>query len=823
MAVSIVGTKFRAWNSADGKPLAFGKVYTYQAGTNTPKATYTTEGQETENPNPVTLNAAGYADIYLDGSYKIVVKDADDVEVNTTDPVSDPSQLGKEWVNQKSATQVSANQFKVSGNATDIYTAGRKLKLKDSSFIYGEVTNAQYLSGETFVTISADDSLTTQLVSAWVSLVSEQTLPDYIKKLVAAQYANGDESKVTYIKSGVDSSLYTHFIYVDSTGTTVWNGNGATGVLDGTFNKSTGLAGGANKAFVLSDISELEQKVPVSSIAKRNTTEQQFNLLGSDYVNQVNATWFEIDGHYAYSISKGSYDAANNDIPSFDIFDISDPSNVKRVSTNSVGVAGTGVRGLAKYGNFVYLGSWSTVVYIWNVADPENPFQVGSFNRATASRLQMLHVISGILCCPGWNGTIDFYDIRNPKSPVLLKSFDESANGLSMVQMIPNGNHVWCIGYTSATTEYSLLCFDLSVPTQPQLLTKTAIQEIRFARYGVIEDNRLYVGGFASTSRVCVVDVSTSTPVLIKELSFNLSSFTRRGDYLVGFNGTDSIGDPDNKKTVAWDISDLDNPVKTVLWSDRFIFYPQNYGSYIVAFINGLLGPAPGAAPNDSDQGEELAVIDFNPLKIDGMKAKSIKTTDIYAEKANARELNGETVTCGKGGVRSSGPISGSSMTILGFGGIDILGKGKKGKSLTYGKITGDISAGVNLFKISTGGETGNTIALVLGKLKLYGIINQAAGGGSKMTYEELAFSGLFNGNSDTWLTHMPPTQLSTVRGNDPGAPVFVVGLTVTSGVLYVSVTSAQMNVSGSMLFAELETIDQIGREANNYLVVDYA
>ena len=58
MAVSIIGPKFYAWDSDTGKPLAFGKVYTYQAGTNTPKATFTTEGGETQNANPVILNGA---------------------------------------------------------------------------------------------------------------------------------------------------------------------------------------------------------------------------------------------------------------------------------------------------------------------------------------------------------------------------------------------------------------------------------------------------------------------------------------------------------------------------------------------------------------------------------------------------------------------------------------------------------------------------------------------------------------------------------------------------------------------------------------------
>jgi len=48
MAVSIIGPKFYAWASDTGAPLAFGKVFTYQAGTNTPKATFQSEDGVTE-------------------------------------------------------------------------------------------------------------------------------------------------------------------------------------------------------------------------------------------------------------------------------------------------------------------------------------------------------------------------------------------------------------------------------------------------------------------------------------------------------------------------------------------------------------------------------------------------------------------------------------------------------------------------------------------------------------------------------------------------------------------------------------------------------
>lgn len=62
------------------RPLVGGKVYFYEAGTTTPKDTYTSSTGLVANTNPVILNARGEADIWLgDGSYKMVVTDADDV------------------------------------------------------------------------------------------------------------------------------------------------------------------------------------------------------------------------------------------------------------------------------------------------------------------------------------------------------------------------------------------------------------------------------------------------------------------------------------------------------------------------------------------------------------------------------------------------------------------------------------------------------------------------------------------------------------------------------------------------------------------------
>lgn len=72
----------------NGTPLAGGKLYTYEAGTTTPKATYTTAEGDVACTNPIILDAAGRATFFIDGSYKFTLHDANDVLVKTTDNIT---------------------------------------------------------------------------------------------------------------------------------------------------------------------------------------------------------------------------------------------------------------------------------------------------------------------------------------------------------------------------------------------------------------------------------------------------------------------------------------------------------------------------------------------------------------------------------------------------------------------------------------------------------------------------------------------------------------------------------------------------------------
>ena len=75
----------------NGDPLAGGKLYTYEAGTTTPLATYTDEGGGTANTNPVILDAAGRANIWLATTdlYYWELEDADGNQIWTADNIGE--------------------------------------------------------------------------------------------------------------------------------------------------------------------------------------------------------------------------------------------------------------------------------------------------------------------------------------------------------------------------------------------------------------------------------------------------------------------------------------------------------------------------------------------------------------------------------------------------------------------------------------------------------------------------------------------------------------------------------------------------------------
>jgi len=71
--------------NASGLPLSGGSVYTYTAGTTTPKATYTDPYQGTQQSNPISLDQAGCALVFASGLYRFDYYDSDGTLITTRD------------------------------------------------------------------------------------------------------------------------------------------------------------------------------------------------------------------------------------------------------------------------------------------------------------------------------------------------------------------------------------------------------------------------------------------------------------------------------------------------------------------------------------------------------------------------------------------------------------------------------------------------------------------------------------------------------------------------------------------------------------------
>lgn len=80
----------QSFTNSAGAPLVGGKVYTYDAGTTNPRATYQDAAGTTPNTNPILLDARGEATIFWNGSYKVILKDASDSLIWSIDQVQDP-------------------------------------------------------------------------------------------------------------------------------------------------------------------------------------------------------------------------------------------------------------------------------------------------------------------------------------------------------------------------------------------------------------------------------------------------------------------------------------------------------------------------------------------------------------------------------------------------------------------------------------------------------------------------------------------------------------------------------------------------------------
>lgn len=140
-----------------GAPYASGTVDTYEAGTSTPKATYTDVGEGTANANPVVLDAAGCADIWLgDGAYKLVLKDSLGATVWTVDDLQGETASG--FMSQVNSVSSTTNITSAYDQDLIVVTATSTLNLLAAATAEEGFAFSVYNTGSGNVTIDPDGS-----------------------------------------------------------------------------------------------------------------------------------------------------------------------------------------------------------------------------------------------------------------------------------------------------------------------------------------------------------------------------------------------------------------------------------------------------------------------------------------------------------------------------------------------------------------------------------------------------------------------------------------------------------------------------------------
>jgi hypothetical protein len=246
----------------NGLPLAGGFLYTYAAGTSTPLETFTDETGLTPNPNPVLLDANGYANVWLNtGSYKFVLEDANNVVQFTEDNVLTIASQIAQQVNLAGALDIINNLSDVQSKPASLLNLGIAPYQYQQLHAIANNQSAANLTGETF-----DGMLYTSVIYEYEI---QQQFSGYYFKVVNANATIG----ATYTNNGI-----TFTVVSTITGGIMLSCTGAGApTLSGILTKATGT-GDASIAFSVA--------VPLSSLF----------ATGNFSVHFLNGTWTYFDG-----------------------------------------------------------------------------------------------------------------------------------------------------------------------------------------------------------------------------------------------------------------------------------------------------------------------------------------------------------------------------------------------------------------------------------------------------------------------------------------------------------------------------------------------
>lgn len=199
------------FNDLNGDPLSGGKVFTYEPGTTTPKDTYQDKDQVATHTNPIILDSRGEAEVWLNGEYKFVIKDSNDVEIYTVDNASTEAiaSVLSEWlITGDTPTFISTTQFSVPTDLTATYHVGRRVRLVGTAgTIYGVISASAFTTLTTVTVVLDSGSIDSGISISDVGLLSNdnQSHPEkkhLVVSKTSAYTANASDNTILVDASG---------------------------------------------------------------------------------------------------------------------------------------------------------------------------------------------------------------------------------------------------------------------------------------------------------------------------------------------------------------------------------------------------------------------------------------------------------------------------------------------------------------------------------------------------------------------------------------------------------------------------------------------
>lgn len=232
---------FMQFFDENGDPLAGGKIYSYSAGTTTKKATYTDETATHQNTNPIILDDAGRAVVFIQGSYRFDTYDANDVLIRSVDNVTSFATL-------ESSNNAYFESFSGTGSKTSFTTSetlgteSAAIQVYVNTPVQSYVDNGDFASDTIWTkgsgwSIGAGVATATGAISTAISQTSPKTVTSGRAYRVTYTITRSAGGLIPSIggANGTErtaSGTYTEIVIAGSTQTIAFTGNGFTGTLD---------------------------------------------------------------------------------------------------------------------------------------------------------------------------------------------------------------------------------------------------------------------------------------------------------------------------------------------------------------------------------------------------------------------------------------------------------------------------------------------------------------------------------------------------------------------------------------------------------------